>query len=277
LAFRGHDKRCTAAVFSRDGRTLITGSLDGLVKMWDAATGRLKGTITPGVGEITSLALSPDGRAVTVLSLNNQGETRTLTSWDLETKTQRWAPKHLVSDRLAFSPDGSMLATARRQDRFLTVWDLGNGEEKTTLRANGDRASGLLRVVFSMAFSHDGRTLAVDDVSGLVSLWDLATGEVKSKFQRQGGRIFGMGFSPDDRFLATGQQDDTIRVWDIASATPIAAFAGHKQTQARDVAFSSNGRLLLTRGIRLATPERPRDGIVQLWSLPPSVNSTNPR
>jgi ferric-dicitrate binding protein FerR (iron transport regulator) len=275
--FRAHDKRVTAAVFTRDGKTLITGSMDGTVKMWDRATSELKSTLAPGVGEITALALSADGRSLTILSLEGQGESRTLSSWHLESRKPRWSARQLTADRLALSPDGSMLATVRRQDRFVTVWDLVTGEVQATLRAAGDRTPALLRIVFSMAFSHDGRTLAVDDVSGLVSLWDIDTGEVKSKFRRHGGRIFGMGFSPDDRLLATGQQDDTIRIWDISSAAPVAAFAGHKSTQTRDVAFADDGRTLLTRGIRLATGGRPRDGIVQLWDLPATVNATNPR
>ena len=156
----------------------------------------------------------------------------------------------------------------------MTLWDLDSGEVKTVLREIGSRSSGLLRNVFSMAFSHDGRTLAVDDMSGLVSLWDVAKGDVRTKFQRHGGRIFGMGFSPDDRLLATGQQDETIRIWDIASAAPLAAFAGHNRTQTRNVTFASDGRTLLTGGIRLATADRPRDGALQLWDLPASITPT---
>lgn len=276
-AFRAHDKRVTAAAFTPDGQALVTGSLDGSLKWWDRKTGELRAAISPRVGEITELRPSKDGRMLTVLSHEEGGEFRTITSWDLSTRQQRWSPKQFLADRLAFSPDGSMLAFARKQDRFVTLWDLRSGEEKTVLRESGDRKSGLLRNVLSMAFSHDGRTLAVDDVSGIVSFWDLATGEVGARFKRHGGRIFGMSFSPDDRFLATGQQDDTIRIWDIATATPVAAFAGHSHTQVRDVTFSSDGTTLLTRGIRLATLERPRDGILQLWTLPDSLIQPKPR
>jgi WD40 repeat protein len=231
----------------------------------------LQATLSPNLGEITDLHPSRDGRAITVLSHEEGSETRAMSSWDAHTRQKRWGPKPFLADRLIFSPNGEMLATARKRDRLVTLWDLDSGEVKTVLRESGSRSSGLLWNVFSMAFSHDGRTLAVDDMSGLVSLWDVATGDVRTQFQRQGGRIFGMAFSPDDRLLATGQQDDTIRIWDIASAAPIAAFAGQSRTHARDVTFASDGRMLLTCGIRLATADRPRDGALQLWELPASI------
>ena len=274
--FRAHDKRTTTAVFVIDG-SLVTGSLDGTVKSWVHATNQLLSTLAPSLGEITAVMPSRDGRALTLLANADNSETRTLSSWERGSQKPLWGPKSFVADRLAFSPDGTMLATARKQDRFITLWNLDSGEVRTVLRASGDRSSGLLRNVFSLAFSHDGRTLAVDDMSGLVSFWDISTGQVRTKFQRHGGRIFGMGFSPDDRLLATGQQDDTIRIWDIASAAPVAALAGQSSTQTRDITFTSDGRALLVRGIRLAVGDRPRDGVLQLWDMPASLSSTKPR
>jgi WD40 repeat protein len=276
-AFRAHDKRTTSASYIPDGQLLITGSLDGTLKWWNASTRELAAAISPGVGEITELKVTGDGRFLTVLSHEALSEVRKITSWDLATQKLRWGPKEFLADRMTFSPDGRMLATARKTDRFVTLWKLETGETKSVLRESGDQKSGLLRNVLSMAFSHDGLTLAVDDMSGLVSLWDIEMGEVRTKFQRLGGRIFGMSFSRDDRFLATGQQDDTVRIWEVSSAKPVAAFAGPARTQVRDITFASDGRTLLTRGIRLATEEHPRDGILQLWDFPVPLTPTKTR
>src|SRR5262249_55250758 len=59
-----HDKQVAAAAFSPDGRTVLTGSLDGTARLWDAATGRPVGEPLRLGGAVWSVALSPDGKTV---------------------------------------------------------------------------------------------------------------------------------------------------------------------------------------------------------------------
>ncbi|PSK87504.1 WD40 repeat protein [Murinocardiopsis flavida] len=65
-ALTGHTSRVTAAAFTEDGRTLITGSADGTVRLWDIATGRTRATLNPPSGTPASLAISPDDRTLAV-------------------------------------------------------------------------------------------------------------------------------------------------------------------------------------------------------------------
>jgi WD40 repeat protein len=61
LAHRGP---VTAAAFSGDGRTVLTGSADGTARLWDAAGGRSLGPPLPHSREVTFVGFSPDGQGV---------------------------------------------------------------------------------------------------------------------------------------------------------------------------------------------------------------------
>jgi hypothetical protein len=61
-AFVGHEATVTVLAYSRDGRTLVSGSRDGSVRLWETATGRERSRINPGAGGVVALDLSPDGR-----------------------------------------------------------------------------------------------------------------------------------------------------------------------------------------------------------------------
>ena len=67
---------------------------------------------------------------------------------------------------LAFSPDGSLLATGSH-DQTIKLWDSSTGWELTTL-------SGHTGNVYSVAFSPDGTLLASGSLDGTVRLWDVA-------------------------------------------------------------------------------------------------------
>ncbi len=96
----------TSLVFSPDGRTLATGSINGKVCLWDVKTRELGNTFTENTETVSSLVFSPDGR--TLASGSNKGTVRL---WNVDTgepiatlTEQMWG--------LAFNPDGSTLAAS---------------------------------------------------------------------------------------------------------------------------------------------------------------------
>src|SRR5262245_12271142 len=61
---RGHALGITGVAFSRDGRTILTGSRDMTARLWEASTGREIRQLKIQGGIVTSVAFSPDGRTV---------------------------------------------------------------------------------------------------------------------------------------------------------------------------------------------------------------------
>ena len=80
-----------------------------------------------------------------------------------------------------------------------------------------DQAGGHSDYVNSVSFSPDGLTLASGSLDNTVRLWDVASGEEKTKLEGHSDYVNSVSFSPDGLALASGSFDNTVRVWDVAS------------------------------------------------------------
>lgn len=70
--------------------------------------------------------------------------------------------------------------------------------------------------VESVAFSHDGRYLAVGaDGGSTVQLIDTSSWRVVRVLEGHAGRVYSVAFSPDGKLLASGSEDMTIKLWDL--------------------------------------------------------------
>jgi WD40 repeat protein len=103
------DVEILAAVFSPDGKHILTGNRGGHALIFDAATGRHAGPVLAHPGAVNAVAFSPDGR--TALTGSEDGTAR---AWDVATGKPLGPPlphSHPVQS-VAFSPDGKAMQTA---------------------------------------------------------------------------------------------------------------------------------------------------------------------
>jgi WD40 repeat protein len=103
---------CVAAVaFSPDGATLAAGCSDGIIRLWDIASGDLRLTLSGHVGLVNRLAFTPDGRTLASL-----GEDRVLSLWHLATGQRLFSldARGQELHGLAFSRDGRLLVAGAR-------------------------------------------------------------------------------------------------------------------------------------------------------------------
>jgi hypothetical protein len=101
--------------------------------------------------------------------------------------------------------------------------------------------------VQSVAFSPDGRTLAIGSDDTTVRLWEVATGREIATLRGHELDVSSVAFSPDGRTLATGSMDKTARLWEVATGKEIATLRGDKtEASVYSVAFSPDGRTLAT-------------------------------
>jgi WD40 repeat protein len=156
--------------FSPDGKTLAAGDAKGNLLLWscEAKTPKLRATLREihSAGPLWSLAILPDGK-----TLASAGADGLIKLWDLtpaKPTLQSTIKAHeKVVRQLAFSHDGSLLASAGSTDHVAKLWEIdgGKAKEKATLRSTGP--------VSSVSFSPDDKALATASYDGKVRLWNL--------------------------------------------------------------------------------------------------------
>ena len=210
------NKGSTTLAFSRDGRILAAGTLDGKVRLWDLATHRQLGaTMTDGaddtlptVSAVNSVAFSPDGKILATAS--NDGTARL---WDVATSREIGAPLvHSAAPMtaVAFSPDGTLVATVG--GGAIQLWGVRTHQQSGSSFTSGGGS------VDSVAFAPNGQILASGTGDG-TELWDVATHhQIGESLAADAGMdaVVSVAFSPDGKILATTDLNGDARLWDIA-------------------------------------------------------------
>src|SRR5437762_9268008 len=75
---------------------------------------------------------------------------------------------------------------------------------------------GHTAIVYSVAFSPDGKILATAGFDNIVKLWDFATGKELRTLTGHTGAVYCVAFSKDGTQLASSSLDKTIRLWTVA-------------------------------------------------------------
>jgi WD40 repeat protein len=121
--------------FSQDGTVLATGSDDETIQLWDVASGSPRWALRAEGRPILGVAFSPDGsqlaiasddHAVLVLEVATRkaSEDQTVRIWEVDTGITRAILEGHTSRvwRVAFRPDGNLLATAADDQTVLITW-----------------------------------------------------------------------------------------------------------------------------------------------------------
>jgi len=224
----GHTDHSRSLIFSPDGASLVSGSDDMTIKLWDVQTGGVVKTFHGHTGWVYSVFISAD-----CTTIASGSEDKTIRLWDIQTEEclnvieQQDEVYHV-----RFSPtDPQYLVSV--SDNKVWHWNINCHQAKPTTTGS------------CIAFSFNGIQL-VSCHEGDIVVENTSSGEILTKFHMADSEINNCCFSPDGRLIAT-TAGQTIHVWDTASSHPhpIKTFAGHT-SYITSLAFSSPSSLIST-------------------------------
>jgi WD40 repeat protein/serine/threonine protein kinase len=260
LALKGYTADIRSLAFSPDGKRLITAAARGPrlpdgVQVWDAERGHPLRAFRARTGWSIWVVLSTTAKhlATTDQTGPGQGEIKL---WDVERGQELLVLKGHTDaiDRLAFSADGTRLASAS-SDQTVRVWNIQTGLELLRFK---------VWQVHDLAFSLDGKRLAVagpgdprDPSSGPgeVKIWDLERGQELFTLRGHTHAVTCVAFSPDGQRLAAGANDHTVRIWEAERGQELLTLKGHTNGVSC-VSFSPDGHRLASGSL---------DRTVRIW------------
>ncbi|MEA3439011.1 MAG: protein kinase [Chloroflexota bacterium] len=288
--------------FSPDGDRIVAASnAEPKITVLDFSSGDVILEIeTEGVH--WDVKYSPDG---SMIAASGTTGTNDLTIWDSETGEviQSWISQEGaltslegVAGRIAFSPDGEMLAVAS-VDGIPRILDISTGEiiqsfhghsapaiglaysKDGALLATGNHITGELIVwnpltaeslltlettpgdkIHGIAINPNGEQIAAAGDEGLIKVWSLPMGDDLLNIPVETSGIRNLIYTHDGKHIVSGGQDSTARLWNANTGELVTTLAGHTSV-VMGLSLSPDGDMLATGGYR--------DEEVRLWDLAP--------
>jgi WD40 repeat protein len=189
----------------------------------------------PPATSVDSVAVSPDGMLVATAS--GEGGVRL---YDAKTGRLQQTLGDVGDRCVAFTPDGKRLTAAGfHMDKLAKVVDVQSATRALLLPGHTEWE------VDATAISPDGKWLASSGVDQQILVWDVATGQLRHRFENQPFRTPALAFSPDSATLAAGGGDRHVKLWDMATGELRASF-GPSQDWIAAMSYAADGKTIAT-------------------------------
>jgi len=229
--YSGHLNMIKGVVVSPDGKYLASSGSEGVLKIWEIATGKRINSF-PNYSAGSSVCFSNDSKSVVSANINDLKIYTVISGAEKNIITGHTLPVSGVN----YSFDGKLLASAS-MDKTIRIFDAHTFKLLQT-------CNGLESLIGVPVFSPDGKYIVSPDVN-YVKVWEVATGKLIPVFKDFEVVINSVAFSPDGKYLAGGSSQNCVKIWKFPSGTLEKTLTDHTY-QLKSVCFSPDGKYLVT-------------------------------
>jgi WD40 repeat protein len=286
-----------SAAWSPDGKSIASGGFDGVVKLWDVATGKTLRTYSGFQNAFTGkIVWSHDGQRIAVGTFYPISQDAS--AYILDAHSQKIllvsAKYHMGIADLAWSPDSTLVALLDGSGE-IHLWNSTTGEQVYSYQAlasnlawspdgkfiasskaieNTTQAEITIwnttthhvasvydlhsDLINSLSWSADSTSLLLTSRDKTVMILDAATGKTRQLHKEQTGDVYSAAWSPDGKLVALAGKDQTVRIFEADTGKTLFVYKEHKSS-IYSVAWSPDGRLIASSDDA---------GTVRVWSAP---------
>jgi WD40 repeat protein len=246
LTLKSEKHRVVSVALSRDGKLVASGRANGLVCVWEVATGKELYSLNEKPGAPASICFSRDGKTLIASSDEKLGLDRfrgTLTWWDLgKRKRIRQLRYSWLAGDILLSPDGKLITTGtgKERDNAINLLDAATGKLVRRIRTNP--------CLDAVVFSPDSKRLALADNAqrgGRITIWDLTANKEVLGFNRD-QTISALAYSPDGKRLVCAGTSDLLTIHCATTGEELVRKENRLCNRDRCLLFARKGQWLLT-------------------------------
>jgi predicted Zn finger-like uncharacterized protein len=259
----GHENSVNCVRVLEEGRSVISGSSDGTIRLWEISTGKCLRILKGHTGDILALCTNEDG----CLALSG-GKDSTIRLWNLSTGNCEQIFEGHTNEvySVCISRDSRWMLSGGC-DETLRLWDLGQRKCIETFKKDKSSIySKDMGSIRSVCFSDDGCWAICPGFGERALIWDLADKKIISSFKGHMASVFSVAITYDSRYLLCGIMDPkvpsysgkTLYVWEVATGKCLRKLEGHPG-DVPGVIISADDQWVISAGCG--------DRTVRLWEL----------
>jgi WD40 repeat protein len=252
---KGHALTVTSAAITADNNTIISGSKDNTIKLWNLVTGQLKRTLIGHTGVVDYLNVTTDGKYIV------SADSKNVRIWNLLTGALIREIKNLEPvSFIKITQDGKTLVVdgdtqiikntktevnaygykssseVEIKKYIINVFNLNTGVLKNKLVHNESFTS--------VKISRSGNILVSGNKTGKLNIWNLQNGRLQKTLTGHNSTINSIAISPDEKTIVSTEEDGQIKIWDLSSGKLKSTFTGHDSIYGSVIVLISNDTLV---------------------------------
>ncbi len=234
LFHEGHTDRVTSAVYSPDGKKILSASFDKTIKEWDLESATCLRTYQGHEDIVTSAVYSADGQKILSASTD-----LTIKEWDVASgnclRTYQGHTSRVTS--AVYSTDGQKILSASR-DQTIKEWDVASGNCLRTYQ-------GHEHFVYNAVYSANDQKILSASHDKTIKEWDVASGNCLHTYHGHEHGVSNAVYSPDSQKILSASIDETIKEWDVVNGNCLQTCHGHTNSVTSAI-YSADGQKILS-------------------------------